>query len=331
MVTVEIPSPKNPKRFSFRSVLSTRLSLGDLYAYLLILFLFLTFLPWRPAFVEVLVNLLDWFLIPAIPVFLFMLARRRWKRAALWGVPTLAFVILFGGLFLPGPPQGHQYDPAMSLRLKVMTWNLCGSFGTNRQPQIDLIRNSGADIIALQEINPDTETLINSQLADIYPFRITVPKGIAGIGLLSKYPIVSQDVFHLAPGLFYSIRATLDIDGSVVTVFSMHPEPLFMFAQPVFTFQGSPQINAVIKMVPHDSPVLMMGDFNMTDQMKDYRLLSGTGLRDTFREVGWGFGASWRIDCIWHSGEFHPLSAHVGSRTISDHLPIIAEFDFVKE
>jgi endonuclease/exonuclease/phosphatase (EEP) superfamily protein YafD len=84
-----------------------------------------------------------------------------------------------------------------------------------------------------------------------------------------------------------------------------------------------------------------MGDFNITDMSQVYRVLTGAGLKDTFREVGWGFGLTWpgriqppnewftplvRLDYIWHTDEFHAESSWVGSHTASDHLPLIADF-----
>ncbi|NJO84853.1 MAG: hypothetical protein HC828_20205, partial [Blastochloris sp.] len=40
---------------------------------------------------------------------------------------------------------------------------------------------------------------------------------------------------------------------------------------------------------PISGPLVVMGDFNMSDREPGYKLLTGS-LRDAFREAGWGFG-----------------------------------------
>ena len=200
----------------------------DFYAVVLIVFLALMLIPARPWFVELLCNVLDWALLPSAPILIILLLMRKWRGAVLWTVPTIAFFVLFGELFLPGLRSFHvdlsAIDPSAT-RLKVMTWNLNGDYSADRQPQIDEIRDSGADIIAIQELSQDTSSLIDAKLADIYPYRILKPMEVAGTGLLSKFPIKSQDVFQPAVDSFYFTKAVLDINGVPITVFSAHPPP----------------------------------------------------------------------------------------------------------
>jgi vancomycin resistance protein VanJ len=313
----------------------------NIYGVALIILLVMMFLPWRLWFVEIAGDLLEWALLPSIPVMIIFILMRARRGIAIWTIPTLAFLYLFGALFLP------SWKPAptptvSSEALTVMTWNLHGKNGLDRMPQVDVLRNSGADIVALQEITDDAADLIDSRLSDLYPYRILIPGGIAGSGLLSKYPIESREAFLLPPGTLYCIEVLINVNGKSITVMNIHTRPECMLLEPVYTAQGSPQIKNLLNIIPRDGPTLMMGDFNLTDQSSDYRALARSGLRDTFREVGWGFGATWpvhvgrdhrfypvaRLDYVWHSDEFQAQSIRIGARVISDHLPVLADLIF---
>ncbi len=340
IVTVSDPELKRPPWHH-----RIRLAL-DIYVLGLIIFLMLMLIPQRPWFVEMFSNLLSWALLPSLPVFIVLIAMRRWRSAALWIVPSVAFLMLFGGLFFPSFGSRHicASNGAVSCRhLRVMTFNCRGKSIGDRQPQIDMLRDSGADIIALQEVSHDVIAAIEVQLAEIYPYRVLFPSGVAGTGILSKYPIESQDIFRITTSSLCHSKATIDVDGLPITVISAHPPPPLSLSQFRFKSRRYTEISALAQMASEGGPVLLMGDFNITDQSSVYRVLTNAGLHDTFREQGWGLGPTWparlhtikwfmplmRIDYIWHTNEFQAQSVWVGPRAISDHLPVIADLIYV--
>jgi endonuclease/exonuclease/phosphatase family metal-dependent hydrolase len=86
-------------------------------------------------------------------------------------------------------------------------------------------------------------------------------------------------------------------------------------------------------------PVIVGGDFNMTEHSPDHRLIS-SHLNDAYRAVGAGLGhsfprrgsfpptfpAPWpmlRLDYVWHSEHFEPVWAYRGDAGHSDHHPIV--------
>ena len=88
-----------------------------------------------------------------------------------------------------------------------------------------------------------------------------------------------------------------------------------------------------------DGPLLVLGDFNMSEHSADYRLVS-TRLADAFVEVARGFGHTFprvgalprnlpvpwpmlRLDYVWHSPELRPRSARVGPSGGSDHHSVV--------
>lgn len=338
MTTTELQPEKPP--FSLRrTALNLFLALLDVSALSLMAFLALALMPQRHWAVEMFANMLHWMLLAAIPALLLMLALRRWRRAALWAIPSLAFFALFGGLLLPAVPA-QASDASTSLR--VMTYNTLGESRGDMQLQVDLIRRYDADIVAFQELSPETAAAIEAQLADLYPYRALYPDGIPGTGLLSKYPLSNIEPFYLNQSALQHIKATVDLAGTPVTVISAHPPPPGLM-QMRYTTRGSDEIAALVDLATQGGPTLLIGDFNITDQASDYRIIKQAGLHDAYREAGWGFGATWparlrhedqpsppliRLDYIFYTDEFHAISAQVGPWALSDHRPVIADLIF---
>ncbi|HYE76937.1 MAG TPA: endonuclease/exonuclease/phosphatase family protein, partial [bacterium] len=209
----------------------------------------------------------------------------------------------------------------------------------DRLPQVAVIRNSGADIIALQEVSDDAVEVLHDHLRDRYPYRVLYPKGVAGTGLLSRYPLLEAEVTELTPGT-YNTRAVVDVGGVPITVISAHPPAPITSFNRRYTRRGRREIQRLLGLVRDaPGPVLLMGDFNHADQSRDYRLMPAAGLQDAFREAGWGLGPTWpcrirylgrslplvRIDYIWTTPHFHIRRCWVGPPGNSDHAPVIAD------
>jgi len=326
----------------FKSVMNWKITISDGIALLLIIFLLLTIFPRRLWFVETLSNLLSWILLPSLPLVVFYMVKRRWISSALWGVSALTFVFLFGGLFLPNIGPSHVCDsdgPNACRHLKVMSFNLLAERDGDYRPQLEMMRNSGADIIALQEVGKSNVEAVDQGMAELYPYRYLFPMSVAGTGILSKYPIESQEAFQITPGALYHTKAVIDVDGDTLTVYSVHPPPPVTYK---YKNTRRREISKLVEMASGNGPTIMMGDFNATDQSSDYKPLARSGLHDAFRVAGWGFGPTWpvklpsvgrflplvRIDYVWVSDDFEVLSARTGPRTNSDHLPVFVEVSY---
>ena len=69
-----------------------------------------------------------------------------------------------------------------------MTFNALG-FNAKGNGVVTSIRRSGADIVALQELNPEIAAAIEEELLDEYPYQILEPKtGVIGMGSLTITP-----------------------------------------------------------------------------------------------------------------------------------------------
>ncbi len=106
------------------------------------------------------------------------------------------------------------------------------------------------------------------------------------------------------------------------------------------------QIEGLINTLKAEThPYIVAGDFNMSDQAAVYNDLAAH-MKDSFREAGTGYGASWpvstsrdllrflppiiRIDYIWHNDHLRAVSIEQGPALGSDHLPLYATLELLK-
>jgi vancomycin resistance protein VanJ len=312
----------------------------DLYAALLVFYFLLRIVfgdrLWPVALFS---TFLHYALLPAFVLLPVILRVRRWPTAVMVAIGVTAFLWLFGGLFFP-----QLSAPAHSGILTVMTYNVANdSIAPN--DLVSVLRASGADIIALQELSGEQAVAIERDLGDLYPHQALHGYGILGNGLLSRYSILEEELFYLEAHRLPHLRTVVAVDregwdqGEVdVTVIVAHPPPpgigrLRYSVNP----HAALEITSLAQMSTTGGPSILMGDFNMVDQSDNYHILADAGLKDAFRAVGWGFGATWpahkmeplwpifRLDYIWYSTHIQAVRAWVGQGTGSDHLPVFAE------
>jgi len=125
----------------------------------------------------------------------------------------------------------------------------------------------------------------------------------------------------------------IDVNGRRVTIYDVH------LANPLLAADFDPKahgegITGLLDLLAHETtPLIVAGDFNMTDISVDYGRMSAK-LTDSFRESGTGFGftfPSWsplgaRIDYVFHSSGVRSIKTEVlSSSGNSDHYPVRAE------
>jgi endonuclease/exonuclease/phosphatase family metal-dependent hydrolase len=231
----------------------------------------------------------------------------------------------------------------------VLTYNV----GNGLAPANRLVHYlyyAGADIIGLQELADEQAEAIETHLCAVYPYRVLVPAGFAGKGLLSKFPITASESIAFASGR-PDLRAEIEIAGRTAQVIVAHPRPpKVRVSGATFDPVTLRQIQEVARHATSGAPSLVMGDFNMTDRQPEHRILTSAGLIDAFHEVGFSaprfpkrigqphrFGARAqniglppviRIDYIWYTREFVARTAGIGRDAGSDHLPVVASIDW---
>ncbi len=265
------------------------------------------------------------------------------RRAALALVPVvLIFMFFYGQQFIPS----RATDSEGGKSIRVMTYNILWR-DSDYLATVDLIRAADADVVALQEINPESENILREALADDYPYMMmnTLSALRTGeIGLLSRFPIIESATFN---GVFNDQRVLIDVDGTPLVIYNMHAAIPRGWTTPfVFNIdQRTSDINGLIAAVKSETErVIVMGDFNMTDLSDSYQDLTAV-LVDSYRQVGWAMGWTHagplvrqsalmdlrvlRLDYIFVSPTgLRPLNAMVWHESGgSDHLPVVATIE----
>jgi endonuclease/exonuclease/phosphatase (EEP) superfamily protein YafD len=293
------------------------------------------------------------FLINAAGIYLFVplplvLALALWRRnPALIGASLAAsavFALFWGGLFWPNDKP--QPDGPV---LTVMAYNLLG-FNTEADNVVWALRESGADIIGLSELNRPVAAAISRELRQEYPYQILDPKdGVTGSGVISRLPFEAVSAPELRDEGWISAPTVVELEFAGQRV---------LFVR-VHSASGAPQFAARERQArllasfaaSEQRPLILAGDFNTTDRNESYAILTehlydawekvGSGLGNTFpgasRDVTPGssrpsrFGIDapqWlvRIDYVFCTYHWQPVAARIGPWDgHSDHRPVVAE------
>ena len=200
----------------------------------------------------------------------------------------------------------------------------------------EAISQLDSDLIGVAEYEPSEPAELYDLVADRYPYHVFY-RGDTDVGLLSRYPILSQQLIAPADMRSAFIRAQVTVQGTPVVVYVVHLTSPHI-ALP-FTYDDSARDREVAfvleRLREETGPVLLLGDFNLSDQSDAYRSFDRL-LADAFRERGRGFGFTFpsqrrvvppliRIDYVWHSDHFVTRDAWLEQDSgTSDHRPVMA-------
>lgn len=264
-----------------------------------------------------------------------------------WLLPaTVAFLLWYGTAFLPQPPheaRGHE--------VTVATYNVLGTTA-NWHNTYQLIADNPVDVLVLQEVQPAINLKIYNQLQDVYPYQALdrdFGRNGNGVGVYSRYPIVTVE-----RGVFFEpqpqikarpdyLRVELDIDGERIVVYGYHAGvPRILGPATYDDWLTTYQTQLMLERVSQETlPTLVLCDCNTTPRTRLYMAWDAQ-FDDAFTAVGVGFGDTFygstnsplpfgvvRLDYVWHSDDFRPLSARVRVGVdASDHAMLIVRLDF---
>ena len=201
---------------------------------------------------------------------------------------------------------------------------------------MDAILAADADVVALQELSPSAEAAISAVLMDTHPHQALYPaNAAAGSGVYSRYPIVDEARWD---GMFINQRVVLAVADEAVVLYNVHPPPP-IGAQGFDFEQRNTEIAAIMARVAIEDPLmplLLLGDFNTTDQSGAYATIR-THVNDAWAVVGRGLGftfaprrlwPAFRIDYVFYTAPLRPFTATVPLAGNSDHYPVVAAFAF---
>ncbi len=272
-----------------------------------------------------------------------------WKRRWAWGATSLTLVAVVLGPLMGGtvpwrrlvdtrPTLGHEAT------MHVMTLNL-GLDGVDTSKLTRLIEREHIDILLFQEGPPEGELLgyLKSRMH------------VASNGLVaSRMPIESESppladnstTERRYTGHLTRVRLKLP-EGGTLAAASVHLPTLRQGFKALARGEAGvltrhalwweSELDRVVETLREDAatPLIWGGDFNMP---AEHPLLAGAAelWPNGFDQAGWGFGytrpSDWpfaRIDHILADPRYRFRSCRVGPDVGSDHLPVIAELEWV--
>lgn len=228
--------------------------------------------------------------------------------------------------------------------LKVLTYNV--NYGGPR-PDLaaEIIRRSDADIVCLQETNPQWEEFLRQELGREYPvaqFCESRARMGGGFGFLAKVPACEVAFIPSDTGWFDGWIMKFETALGPVQVINVHLRPPYSDSGSLVSGYFTTSDNRLNEMerfyAARDPqlPMLVMGDFNDTEHSQVVRWLQDRGLTNALPQFDrysptWTWRASLvtikrRMDHIFYSPAFDCAAAHVIPAGASDHFPVAAIF-----
>ncbi len=257
-----------------------------------------------------------------------MLLRKNKKEALAYIIFAFSNSYSLLPLFLP-PPIVSPLDFPFG-RHRAMLINVNSELGDPRLV-LDAIAAEKPEILVLEEVT-DSWMQAMDGLTNALPCWVASPReDNFGIALFAKNPLLAKSILFLGEAEVPSILASVTMDGSVVEILATHPLPP---AGAAYTAFRNEQLDRVAECVKGRSPLLLLGDLNMTPWSPTFhRFIEQSGLQDSAK--GYGLQPSWPtqfsplgipIDHCLHSRDIHITRRRTGSRIGSDHLPLIVDF-----
>ncbi len=215
-----------------------------------------------------------------IPV-LALMALAAHTRGARFAV--LIPVVVWGFMFVPGiVPLGFGVDAssgkasAVSLSgattsdqstLTVASQNVQAGSGTSGDSAATLAA-TGADVIALQELDRDSLAAARAALDTDYPHYF----GVGTVGMWSKYPIKNAQPWDLGLGWQRALAADLDTPAGPVSIYVIHAGS----ARPGDHAERDAMLTNLAGVLPNDENerVIAVGDFNAATNDRSFEAIT---------------------------------------------------------
>jgi len=218
----------------------------------------------------------------AVPVILIAAAVTRRKGAVAAAlVPAAVWVAMFVPAIVP---LTWSAPAASGDTLTVASQNVEAGSGTAAESATALAA-TGAQVIALQEMDDTARSAVEGVLSDRYPYSY----GIGTVGVWSAYPIENAQALDLGLGWQRGIAADLATPTGLVSIYVVHAAS----ARPDDHATRDEMLANLADYVPRDenSRLLMIGDFNAGSSDRNMAGLFGS-LSEANQTDG-GFGFTW--------------------------------------
>ena len=265
----------------------------------------------------------------------------RWQPRALAPLALGALVVL-------GPVMGWHlgWRGLIGGRrdLRVVSYNVANGSRIELGPALE---RWDADVVALQECGGGLANHVRAMASSAPGWHTHVFHDLC---LITRYPIVAADTFT---GFRYGggwgglvARYRLQAGDRPLTVVNLHFDTPRRGLERVRAGGGVGELTTNLRLRsdamrhardwlgPMPGPVVVAGDFNTPSESAIFRKHWGD-FEDAFEEAGRGYGGTRvlrryrvRIDHLLSTGGIAPTRAEVGIDLGSDHLPLIADFEW---
>lgn len=225
-----------------------------------------------------------WVALGSVAALAVALLLRAWSVAVVAALTVLAFAFVLAGRALPDDqpvPSGRE--------ITIVSQNMFAG-GADPDELMRVVRNSGADVLAMQELTPEAVAALRARgLERVLPHHIDESRwAVAGAGLWSREPIV-QVRFKRQPMHWPSPEAAVPKFG--VQIRSLHPNPPL---KPSIVGSWKTDL-AGLPATPgaHGLPRILVGDFNATLDNRQLREVIDRGYVDAADAVGEGLSLTW--------------------------------------
>jgi endonuclease/exonuclease/phosphatase family metal-dependent hydrolase len=263
---------------------------------------------------------------------------------------AIVVVLLLSALGCASRTRGGDVAGADTVR--VLVYNIHAGKDAkgvaNLQGVVALIRESGADLVLLQEVDQGTRRSgivdqpavlsLGSGFHVAFGSALDYDGGKYGVATLSRWPIVFDTLYRLPvdppqerAGGSREPRGLLRTDirspYGTIALFNTHIDAS---REDTWRRQEARAITSVIRSTRPTRPlVLLGGDLNSTPESAVQEIIREPGLRDAFAECGSGSGLTYpadsavkRIDYLYLSGSMRCARAEVPVTLVSDHRPL---------
>lgn len=230
--------------------------------------------------------------------------------------------------------NGSSEEKPNGVHIRILHANVLKS-NTNYAAVLNLINESEADVVVLQEISEDWGEQVK-QLQTKFPYFAIEPRSQgAGMAVFSRYSFDDLQKLRLDESSHLAILAKINFGQRSLTVLSMHPTTPVTPTK--FKNRNRQFSEAAELMKKIDGSKVLIGDLNITMWSPYFKtLIQNSGLRDS--RLGFGLKTSWPmplpsflrlpIDHCLVSSDVHVDQFKTGDRTGSDHRPIIIDLTF---
>lgn len=269
---------------------------------------------------------------------------RRFLAAGLLVAGALAGIIWAVGSRNPGPIPDRAEGT-----LRIASYNIRAALGGLDAVTEDL-RRLDPDLVALQEVergiarsrSQDQAGHLGRDLGLNWAFAgsFEVDGGEHGIAVLSRYPILQEEIVRLPQGTGrwprVALKVRVDAPGGPLTFVCVHlARP---WGWPLSNLGARlEQMDALLESLEGvEGPVIVAGDFNSLPISWEawkmaHRLQAAwnpwrDGWANSFplESIGWPRGAV-QIDHVFHDADWQSRGFWAGSLSASDHRPVVAD------